>query len=74
MQGLNINIKSGDTVALVGSSGCGKSTVIQLIQRLYDAISGEVTKLTSILCNTVGDMKSNRGLSYAKFKKSSSFD
>ncbi|CAH1099162.1 unnamed protein product [Psylliodes chrysocephalus] len=42
LQGLNINIKSGDTVALVGSSGCGKSTVIQLIQRLYDAISGEV--------------------------------
>ncbi|CAG9855747.1 unnamed protein product [Phyllotreta striolata] len=42
LQGTNINIKPGDTVALVGSSGCGKSTVIQLIQRLYDADSGEV--------------------------------
>ncbi|XP_057672653.1 ATP-dependent translocase ABCB1-like isoform X5 [Diorhabda carinulata] len=42
LQGLNLEIKSGDTVALVGSSGCGKSTVIQLIQRFYNAISGEV--------------------------------
>ncbi|KAI2474291.1 LOW QUALITY PROTEIN: ATP binding cassette (ABC) transporter subfamily B member, partial [Diabrotica virgifera virgifera] len=43
LKGLSLNIKSGDTVALVGSSGCGKSTVIQLLQRLYDADSGEVT-------------------------------
>ncbi|XP_057672648.1 multidrug resistance protein 2-like isoform X1 [Diorhabda carinulata] len=43
LQGLNLEIKSGDTVALVGSSGCGKSTVIQLIQRFYNAISGEIT-------------------------------
>ncbi|CAG9838848.1 unnamed protein product [Diabrotica balteata] len=42
LKGLSLNIKSGDTVALVGSSGCGKSTVMQLIQRLYDAESGEV--------------------------------
>lgn len=39
---LNLNIKAGETVALVGTSGCGKSTVIQLIQRLYDTDSGEV--------------------------------
>lgn len=42
LQGLDFEIKPGDTVALVGSSGCGKSTVIQLIQRFYDAVSGEV--------------------------------
>ncbi|XP_057672647.1 ATP-dependent translocase ABCB1-like [Diorhabda carinulata] len=39
---LSLNIDAGETVALVGTSGCGKSTVIQLIQRLYDADSGEV--------------------------------
>ncbi|KAH0821045.1 hypothetical protein GEV33_001746 [Tenebrio molitor] len=43
LQGFNLDIKSGETVALVGSSGCGKSTCIQLIQRFYDAVSGSVT-------------------------------
>ncbi|KAF5301298.1 hypothetical protein FQR65_LT08917 [Abscondita terminalis] len=42
LQGININIKSGETVALVGSSGCGKSTCIQLLQRFYDPSAGEV--------------------------------
>ncbi|XP_017777587.1 PREDICTED: multidrug resistance protein 1B-like isoform X2 [Nicrophorus vespilloides] len=43
LQGLNLNINSGETVALVGSSGCGKSTCIQLIQRFYDPLNGRVT-------------------------------
>lgn len=36
LKGLNLSIKAGQTVALVGLSGCGKSTCIQLLQRLYD--------------------------------------
>ena len=32
----------GQTVALVGASGCGKSTVVQLIQRFYDPLGGSV--------------------------------
>ncbi|XP_066999280.2 multidrug resistance protein homolog 49 isoform X2 [Anabrus simplex] len=43
LQGLNLTIKRGETVALVGSSGCGKSTVVQLIQRLYDPAQGTVS-------------------------------
>ena len=39
---ISFKIKSGLTVALVGSSGCGKSTCIQLLQRFYDAIDGHV--------------------------------
>ncbi|XP_049777245.1 ATP-dependent translocase ABCB1-like [Schistocerca cancellata] len=42
LRGLNLRMKSGETVALVGSSGCGKSTCIQLIQRFYDPLRGAV--------------------------------
>ena len=42
LQGLNLKVNIGQTVALVGSSGCGKSTTVQLIQRFYDTISGQV--------------------------------
>lgn len=38
----NLTIKKGTTVALVGESGCGKSTVIKLLQRFYDITSGSV--------------------------------
>ncbi|KAA0184411.1 ABC transporter, subfamily ABCB/MDR [Hyalella azteca] len=43
LQGLSLRIQPGETVALVGSSGCGKSTCIQLLQRFYDPRQGEVT-------------------------------
>lgn len=42
LQGLNLAVHAGQTVALVGHSGCGKSTCIQLLERFYDPDSGEV--------------------------------
>lgn len=42
LRGLNLTIKEGETVALVGSSGSGKSTCLQLLQRFYDPIFGAV--------------------------------
>ncbi|KAM8735723.1 ATP-dependent translocase ABCB1 [Acanthopagrus schlegelii] len=42
LQGLNLKVKKGETLALVGSSGCGKSTTIQLLERFYDAREGRV--------------------------------
>ncbi|XP_034839685.1 multidrug resistance protein homolog 49-like isoform X2 [Maniola hyperantus] len=42
LQGFSIHIKAGECVALVGSSGCGKSTILQLLQRLYDPLHGTV--------------------------------
>ena len=39
---LNLKVKRGMTIALVGSSGCGKSTTIQLLERFYDVLQGSV--------------------------------
>ncbi|XP_014403091.1 PREDICTED: phosphatidylcholine translocator ABCB4 isoform X1 [Myotis brandtii] len=43
LKGLNLQVRSGQTVALVGNSGCGKSTTVQLIQRLYDPDEGMIS-------------------------------
>ncbi|KAK4873208.1 hypothetical protein RN001_015237 [Aquatica leii] len=42
LENYNLTINPGETVALVGSSGCGKSTCLQLIQRYYDPEFGNV--------------------------------
>ncbi|XP_004851267.1 multidrug resistance protein 1-like [Heterocephalus glaber] len=42
LQGLSLQVKKGQTLALVGSSGCGKSTVVQLLERFYDTMAGKV--------------------------------
>lgn len=40
---LNFDLKSGETIALVGSTGAGKSTIIHLVNRFYDINSGKIT-------------------------------
>ncbi|KAI1819258.1 ABC transporter [Xylaria intraflava] len=42
LRGLNLTVNPGQYVALVGSSGCGKSTTIALLERFYDALAGGV--------------------------------
>ena len=39
---INITFEPGKKIAIVGESGCGKSTIVNLIERLYDATDGEI--------------------------------
>ncbi|PKU39490.1 multidrug resistance protein 1-like [Limosa lapponica baueri] len=48
LQGLNVKVNKGQTLALVGSSGCGKSTSIQLLERFYDPVEGQVKYNTRV--------------------------
>ena len=42
LENFNMKIPSGKKIALVGGTGCGKSTCIQLLERFYDPLEGEV--------------------------------
>lgn len=42
LKNLSFEVKKGQKIALVGESGCGKSTTIQLLERFYDPEAGEI--------------------------------
>lgn len=42
LHNINLNVKPGESVALVGRSGSGKSTFVSLLPRFYDILSGEI--------------------------------
>lgn len=42
LQNINFKVEPGETLALIGSTGSGKSTIVDLIPRFYDATNGEV--------------------------------
>lgn len=42
LKNINLRIKSGETIGIIGGTGNGKSSLVNLIPRLYDATSGEV--------------------------------
>ncbi len=41
--GVDVTVKAGQMLGIIGSTGCGKSSLVQLIPRLYDVTSGSVT-------------------------------
>ena len=42
-QGLSFDVKKGSSVAIIGSSGAGKSTILDLLPRFYDITGGSIT-------------------------------
>lgn len=42
LKGINLSIKSGETIALVGATGAGKSSIINLLNRFYEINKGEI--------------------------------
>jgi subfamily B ATP-binding cassette protein MsbA len=43
LKGVSFSVPAGETVAIVGSTGAGKSTIVNLLNRLYDINSGKIT-------------------------------
>lgn len=42
IEGLNLSVKPGERIAIVGPTGCGKTTIINLLMRFYDVNSGKI--------------------------------
>jgi ABC-type multidrug transport system fused ATPase/permease subunit len=42
IKGIDLEVQSGQTVAIVGSTGAGKSTIINLLNRFYEINSGTI--------------------------------
>ncbi|MBQ3437864.1 MAG: ABC transporter ATP-binding protein [Fusobacterium sp.] len=42
LKNINLNIKSGQLIGIMGESGCGKSTLLKLLMRFWDASNGEI--------------------------------
>ena len=57
IQDLNLHVKPGQKIAIVGPTGCGKTTLINLLMRFYDVDKGEIRIGEQNILETTKDMK-----------------
>lgn len=63
IKGLNLSVKPGQRIAIVGPTGCGKTTIINLLMRFYDVNSGSITvEGTDIRNATRNSLRSSYGM------------
>lgn len=63
IEGLNLSVKPGQSIAIVGPTGCGKTTIINLLMRFYDVNSGSITvEGTDIRNATRNSLRSSYGM------------
>lgn len=63
IEGLNLSVKPGQRIAIVGPTGCGKTTIINLLMRFYDVNSGSITvEGTDIRNATRNSLRSSYGM------------
>lgn len=71
VRGVSFDVKEGESVAIIGSSGSGKSTVLRCINRLIEPTEGEV-RLRDNLINTpsadINDVRSRIGMVFQSFE------
>lgn len=60
LKDVNLDIKSGEIIGVIGNSGCGKSTLLSIIAKLEDKTSGEIKSLSDDY--VVGYMMQNDAL------------
>lgn len=65
LRDVNLEVTPGETVALVGKTGCGKTTLAMLVARLYDASTGKVTLDGHNVADlTLASLRSHMGLAF----------
>ncbi len=63
IENLNLKVKPGNRIAIVGPTGCGKTTIINLLMRFYDVTSGEIkVDNTNIIHLTREGLRRNFGM------------
>jgi len=75
LEGININVKKGETLAIIGPSGCGKSTVLRLIIGLFPPNSGDIIlkgkRISNLDRDEIVELRKNIGM---VFQSSALFD
>ena len=63
IENLNLSVKAGQRIAIVGPTGCGKTTLINLLMRFYDTVEGDISVDKVKICDlTRHSLRENYGM------------